>query len=454
MNASLPTGTLRPDPGALVLLDAVPGIVVLVDVAGDVVWVSSAAAEMTGYTPEELVGTNILQHIDTTWNPRTLDSIGHAVANPGRRLPTLLRFFDKRGDGLVLEAQAHNLYDDPQVGALVVHLRDCNEQQLLEEILEAVARGEELGDVLHMVHAAVAGDAMRADSALVARSPGVAHQAGRVLTWDDQVHSLTTLADPESPWEQAAATGEAVIALSLDALPPAIAAPAAAAGYRACWAFPARRANADVAAVLVAWRREDGPPEPNAFILAERLVRLLGLAIERVEHVDQLRHAADHDGLTGLANRARFFTTVDRHLRHDRGPVGVAYLDLDGFKPVNDQHGHAAGDAVLRVVGDRLRACTRAQDEPGRLGGDEFAVCCPGASLLDLVGLAERILAAMAEPVVVDGRPLQVGASIGLAAAPARSCAADVLVGAADTALLSAKSSCKGSWQASSVHTA
>ncbi|MGY1780869.1 putative bifunctional diguanylate cyclase/phosphodiesterase [Geodermatophilus sp. SYSU D01036] len=121
-----------------------------------------------------------------------------------------------------------------------------------------------------------------------------------------------------------------------------------------------------------------------------------------------------HDPLTGLANRTRLLQTTAALLARRTGPVSVLFLDLDDFKDVNDTRGHAAGDVLLTTVSDRLRACVREGDEVGRLGGDEFAVVVDGGAD-EAAAVGERVLAALAEPVDVGGRPLAVHVSIGVA---------------------------------------
>ena len=128
---------------------------------------------------------------------------------------------------------------------------------------------------------------------------------------------------------------------------------------------------------------------------------------------DQLRHEAYHDALTGLANRALF---RDRLAAADADRVAILFLDLDGFKEVNDSLGHAAGDVLLRQVADRLRDTVVAPHTVARLGGDEFAVIVEAADpRAEAEAVAVRILAALDEPFAVDGRELHVGAGIGLA---------------------------------------
>ena len=123
---------------------------------------------------------------------------------------------------------------------------------------------------------------------------------------------------------------------------------------------------------------------------------------------DQLRHQAFHDALTGLSNRALFLDRVEHALariRRTDSPIpAVAFIDLDDFKLVNDSLGHGAGDELLRAVADRLRGCLRSGDTPARLGGDEFAVLLEDApDTQAVIEVAERILDALHEPIVVDG---------------------------------------------------
>ncbi len=129
----------------------------------------------------------------------------------------------------------------------------------------------------------------------------------------------------------------------------------------------------------------------------------------------ELDHQAGHDPLTGLANRRRFTDLVGERLGDGAPGTLVAFGDLDGFKAINDEHGHAAGDRVLRAVADRLRAATRPDDLVARLGGDEFAVLCPGLGPTDAPHVAARLRAAVAEPIAIGDRLVRVGLSLGVA---------------------------------------
>ena len=161
---------------------------------------------------------------------------------------------------------------------------------------------------------------------------------------------------------------------------------------------------------------------------------------------EQLRHQTLHDALTGLPNRTLFLDrarqAVDVAARTHAWPA-VLYLDLDGFKPVNDEYGHDVGDAVLRTIATRLRGCLRPADTAARLGGDEFAVLLGGP--LDAQGISrivDRIRAQFDVPVDLgEGHVAKIGASIGIAVGGIDTEDADRLIRQSDIAMYAAKRS-------------
>ena len=161
----------------------------------------------------------------------------------------------------------------------------------------------------------------------------------------------------------------------------------------------------------------------------------------------ELLHRAFHDHLTGLANRALFMDRLEHTLilstRRDT-PVTVLFVDLDDFKAVNDDFGHGVGDLLLKMVGQRLRACLRPGDTVARLGGDEFAVLLEDAARAgSAANVANRIAEALQEPISWSGHTLFVTASVGLASSGPTLGDAEELLHAADTAMYRAKKSGK-----------
>lgn len=162
----------------------------------------------------------------------------------------------------------------------------------------------------------------------------------------------------------------------------------------------------------------------------------------------ELSYQANHDPLTGLANRTLFTEKVIKALRagaEGRSSLAVMFIDLDDFKQVNDRLGHAAGDHLLITIADRIRSCVRATDTPARIGGDEFAVLIEGPEIQqDGRGSAERILATIRREVPIQGTLVMPAASIGVASPAHARVELEELLGDADTAMYAAKGLGKG----------
>ncbi|RIL06610.1 MAG: hypothetical protein DCC71_05995 [Proteobacteria bacterium] len=169
----------------------------------------------------------------------------------------------------------------------------------------------------------------------------------------------------------------------------------------------------------------------------QRMFVELNIARERA------RQLATYDQLTGFANRSLFQDRLDQAVasaRRNRQKLGVLFLDLDRFKDVNDTYGHLAGDALLRMAAQRIATCLRKSDTGARLGGDEFAVLLTNlADEADATRVAEKVLAALREPVSLKGREHLISASVGIASFPRDAGSADELVRRADAAMYAAK---------------
>lgn len=187
--------------------------------------------------------------------------------------------------------------------------------------------------------------------------------------------------------------------------------------------------------------------------LNERNRQLQAEIAERRRAEDQVRHQATHDGLTGLPNRSLFMDRLGQALeRSRRGQRAFAllYIDIDGFKPVNDTHGHQAGDQLLQAIAVRMAQRVRQSDTVARLGGDEFAVILeesvdsPGVALQT----AEQMCELLRQPYAINhGLRVEVGASIGVSCYPEHAAGAadarEALIRAADNAMYRAKRSGK-----------
>ena len=175
----------------------------------------------------------------------------------------------------------------------------------------------------------------------------------------------------------------------------------------------------------------------------------------RKELEASLSHDALHDALTGLPNRVmfhdRFARVLESALRYGRH-AAVLYVDLDGFKAVNDHWGHAAGDVLLQQVARRLEGCVRAEDTVARLGGDEFGIVLATIERADDCGIvAGKVLAALAQPFTLDGAVARISASVGGALLPRHGHDAQALLAQADAAMYAAKQAGKNRFSLEAV---
>lgn len=176
---------------------------------------------------------------------------------------------------------------------------------------------------------------------------------------------------------------------------------------------------------------------------AEMQEQIQAQVAELHDKQEELDHLASHDNLTGLPNRRLFLDRLEQSLaraRRNDDYLILLFIDLDRFKEINDTHGHAAGDAILRAVAERVRAAVRQSDTVARLGGDEFIVLLEGAHHPAAIDqLAQKVLAALVPPVAFGAAALQIGASIGISQFPQDGQDATEIIAAADRAMYRAK---------------
>ena len=401
-----PPPDARPDPRAAdadllrQVTDGAPLVMGVVDAAGNVRWVSEASERLFGYRPDEVIGTNILDHMDVDWNLLALDSIGAAMVGRGLQRPMLFRARRKDGSYFVAEVTANSQMDDPVIDGLAVYIRRWDERYLVDGVVDSLAAGAPLDATLQLLVEIMGAETLEADG-VVMLEPDAERFLRSVAASGLSGQQTNDGGEHDTPWAVARSSGQPQAVRVAD-LPARFR--TAVTDHRWCWVWPVIGPDR-VDACLVLWRRADEDVDHTCRFLMEKLVRLTSLVLERERAAAALRHAATHDPLTGLANRTSFFDTLGRALADRRGPlVGVLYIDLDGFKPVNDRLGHGAGDHVLREVARRLHTVVRDGDLVSRLGGDEFTVLCREVGHVDeLQGIAERLTVAVAEPVVIGG---------------------------------------------------
>ena len=189
----------------------------------------------------------------------------------------------------------------------------------------------------------------------------------------------------------------------------------------------------------------------------EALARIRNMLEVRLLHVEArdtakaLESMALHDALTGVANRHLLtdrMTAALANARRNHGSMAIVYLDLDGFKQINDMLGHGVGDAVLRIVAGRLTAAVREEDTVARLGGDEFAIALWNAgSEYDVATVASKLIQLVSKPYVIEGHTLGMTASAGIGIYPRHGADAKTLLDRADRALYAAKRAGKNAFR-------
>lgn len=199
-----------------------------------------------------------------------------------------------------------------------------------------------------------------------------------------------------------------------------------------------RRKNGEVyAEMLTISSVKDSTGKPQSY------VALFNDITQSIEHQQQLEHIAHYDALTNLPNRALLADRMSQAIaqtRREQGLMGLCYLDLDGFKTINDTMGHAAGDQVLIEVSQRILATIRGGDTVARLGGDEFVVLLLGLEKgEECVATLERLLSSISIPVTIAGKSVAVSVSIGVSIYPLDDEDADTLLRHADQAMYQAK---------------
>ena len=360
---------------------------------------------LVGVPASELPGRNILEFVDEQDQPLVLATIDYLLASTGTFRPMEFRFRRPDGSQGVLEAVSANRLDDPAIGGIVVQVHDVTERRITDEVLEIIAAGGSFEHTLRLLAHLL--EVQLGDARGIIGVDPHEDRFRIAASRHDIVDELAEADQPEDvglPWAEAIRTGPTGDPRDLSTLTPASAGRRA----RARASPPAgssrcrRRARTDIIGGLIAWRTRPGRPSPGELVAADRVGRLLTLAVERRDTHDLLLHAARHDALTGLPNRAQFFRHLARELHRDGHLVAVLYLDLDRFKPINDHYGHRAGDYVLTQIARRIEGVLRPRDLTARLGGDEFGVLC--SQLRDeaeAVAIAERLIHAVEQPLLL-----------------------------------------------------
>lgn len=387
------------DPAAV--LRVLPDPVVVIDAAANLLWCNPATEERFGWSLDEWRGRPVSDLVHPEDMVTAITAL-HSVQAKAVGTSIEIRFRDRRDHYHHFEVRGRGATEVAGVGGVVLVLRDVTERRRWE-----VAAGDSV--LLQAIVDNAPGITMLLDrdGTLRGASRAFSHVLGRDLE-DSLGRRLGDLASGE-----AGHAVDAELGLVADGAP--------------SHTFDAT------------FEREGAAPVPLRItavnLLDDQAVRgIVATAIDITALVDahqRLRHLANHDQLTGLANRALLIERVDHGLSSVQGrrsDISIIFCDLDGLKAINDRFGHAAGDAVLIEVGRRLLGTIRAGDSVGRIGGDEFVVVMEDASADVAAGILERLEAAMDDPVTLPGgAQLRVAVSAGVATDAGEASASEML---------------------------
>jgi diguanylate cyclase (GGDEF)-like protein len=357
-------------------------------------WDLSALEGMAAYEllhPDDVEAVLNILSTETTLNPSWRASVR-------RRMILEVRLRTPEGDYTTLECTLTNLLGDPEVGMLLVDVALPSQFRYLDSAVELTRVGGDIGDVLSLI--------------LDQFTPGVPSQPAAVVV-DHNGVVLTATANAPEPY------GRATLSSFTDSWEVEL--------FESSHLEPVGRA--------LFWSSLESL-HPFDVESANRVARQAAVAIGRHRANVELVTAAHNDVLTGIANRRALEQELQRRLGQN-DEVTLAYLDLDGFKNVNDRLGHAAGDCVLRIVAERLAASLRSTDVVARIGGDEFVLLF-GAPAPSIDVMSDRLALSINAPIMWGDEIIQISASIGFGSGATD---ADTLLRSADRAMLTAKRS-------------
>lgn len=421
---------------------------------GTFLYVSPACGAILGYAPEEMQGrpSGDFVHPDDV---EGLWAHKRSLRAEEQRATAAFRCRRKDGRYIWLESTLRVILDEAGARVREIHGsgRDVSLRKQMEfrenlraEVLELVAEGRPLLDILRTLTAGAEAQEPAAVAAGVMLSEGVVHHCAPNLpapiasTIERHLYDLVA-----SHGASAAQSGERVIVRDLltdphwEALRPEI----VAYGLRNCWSILIRSRQKDAFGVFSLYRRDELLPSPPATDLLKLCGELASVAVDHSHLTEQLTFQAQHDALTELPNRALFADRLQQALagsaRSGRSSAALL-IDVDRFKYINDTYGHHAGDEILCQIAHRLRGRLRASDTLARMGGDEFAVILTEmASPDDAHEVAKCLNEEFSQPVEMLGRKQFVTLSIGSAVFPRDAADTTTLIKHADLALYRAK---------------
>jgi diguanylate cyclase (GGDEF)-like protein/PAS domain S-box-containing protein len=429
------------------VLDLLLDAVCVVDSEGRYIYVSAAYERIFGYRVDEVLGTPMIDKVHPDDRERTLQAARGIMA--GRAEPHFQnRYLHK--DGRVVDVQWSARWSEQDgvrlaVGHDITELKRAEAKQgALLAISEAAHADVELPVLFEHIHCIIGG-LLPAANCFIAlhntadgmveypyfidqhdEAPGPRPLTFPTLSNEVILSGRSLLITPDNTSELPATLQQVVGHDAIDWL-----------------GVPLCAASGVIGALVVQSYTGDVRYSLADMQLLEYVSAQIAAAIERNRGRSVLAHLVGHDPLTDLPNRALFDTRLASAMKaaaDDQQPLGLLYLDLDGFKQINDQHGHAVGDVLLQQAAQRIRHCLRQSDIVGRLGGDEFVALLYGVTHIEhATAVAEKIRLSLEQPFALDGMIVRISVSIGIARYPDNGADKHSLLRYADQAMYAAK---------------
>jgi diguanylate cyclase (GGDEF)-like protein/PAS domain S-box-containing protein len=390
-------------------LRACEDLLLLVDTGLVVRFASEGARRILGYDPTDLVGRHGLDIMHPDDLGRVTGIVERIKAGFPPRVAAIVKVRHADGRFVACEMSGGDFSVDGEPAGFWVVARPPVRAQMFAEVLDRVLAEEPLSTALSGITGLLPDVGERVSITCWASTEPpftVGHRLPAALSGAER--------RPGSPWDVAATTGVDA-ASAIEDLEPQVAELARREGFAGVSVTPVADIDGAPSALITLWA-------PKGLWGAAMVASTLGVR-ELVEaaivirlQVERLRRTARCDALTGLANRLACHDFLRE--QEEAQAISVLYIDLDGFKDVNDTYGHAAGDTLLKAVARRLEASVRSTDLVARLGGDEFAVICKDLPTAEATALSDRILETVRQPVEYEGLSIAAGASIGIASAP------------------------------------
>ena len=426
------------------VLDRLPTALIVVDDAGVIVYGNEALERIAGWSGAEGVGTGIFDYIHPEDQPWLADAFlaladrnnDDSLVTDRPWVPIHFRLVARSGEVVPVEVTGNGSLHDPHVDGIIYEVRPAYEREIVQRVLSGVATGGDLDEQLSLVVDLISASMIDIDSALLRVDSGRpeilvvnTEELRPVLERAVEAGDLGTFGEVlQTPEFRDIGAMGCTLGAELTAL-----------GYCDAWNVNVTSVEGDASYRIIAFTAIHHIPAKGIRDRLSWAGELMSVILLRLHNEQLLDRAAHHDALTGLPNRLG----LRRHLENIRAEcdeLAILFVDLDGFKAVNDAHGHQTGDEVLKVIARRMAATTRPDDVVARLGGDEFAVvlASPANEPLDTMAVSTHLIETIEAPLTIEGHTVSVSASLGFTELD-DDIDLDTAIGAADRAMYVAK---------------